>query len=171
MVRIFFGFVVALVLGSAAHAQTQAQSPSLPAPSISEQAKKMLGVWEFSTAERDKICSVTFKTDRAGGGYKLEFDPKCLDDFPLLRDVTGWTYPDGDLLSFVDARGKSLVEFSEVETGMYEAPTPGVGVLFLQNAADAGSKPVPLDQVAGDWALMRGTGKPLCTLTDRKSVV
>ena len=166
MIRIVIGLVAALVLGSAAHAQTPAPTQiQSPAQAIGDQAKKMIGTWEFSTAERDKICSVTFKADRAAGGYKLEFDPKCLDDFPLLRDVTGWTYPDGDLLSFVDARGKSLVEFSEVETGMYEAPTRGVGVLFLQNSADAGSKPVPLDQVIGDWALMRGTGKPLCTLT------
>jgi hypothetical protein len=166
MVRIVIGFVAALVLGNAAHAQAPAQVPTQPQmQAIGEQAKRMIGTWEFSTAERDKICSVTFKADRAGSGYKLEFDSKCLDDFPLLRDVIGWTYPDGDLLSFVDVRGKSLVEFSEVETGMYEAPTPGVGVLFLQNSADAGSKPVLLDQVTGDWALMRGAGKPLCTLT------
>lgn len=154
MSRIFFGLVV-LVL-AAANAAAQA---------VNDQAKTMIGAWEFSSAERDKICSVTFKPDRAAAGYKLEFDPKCIDDFPLLRDVAGWTYPDSELLSFVDARGKSLVEFSEVETGMYEAPTPGFGVLFLQNSADAGAKPVPLDQVTGDWALMRGTGKPLCTLT------
>jgi hypothetical protein len=48
---------------------------------------------------------------------------------------------------------------------MFEAPTPGFGVLFLQNSADAAAKPVPLEQVTGDWALMRGTGKPLCTFT------
>jgi hypothetical protein len=36
-------------------------------------------------------------------------------------------------------------------------------VLFLQNSTEAAAKPVPLEQVTGDWALMRGTGKPLCT--------
>ena len=154
MIRIAIGFVVALFLGSIAHAQA-----------INEQAKTMIGTWEFSNAERDKVCSVAFKADRAAAGYRLEFDPKCIDDFPLLRDVAGWTHPDNDLLSFVDARGKSMVEFSEVETGMYEAPTPGFGVLFLQNAADAGTQPVLLAQMTGDWALMRGAGKPLCTFT------
>jgi hypothetical protein len=135
------------------------------AQSLNDQAKTMLGTWEFSNADRDKTCSVTFKDSRAGSGYRLEFDAKCADDFPLLKDVAGWTYPDNDLLRFVDSRGKSLAEFSEVETGMFEAPTPGYGVLFLQNSADVGSQPVPIEQVVGDWALMRGTGRPLCSIT------
>jgi hypothetical protein len=133
------------------------------AQSLSEDAKAMLGSWEFSNADRDKTCSITFKQERAVAGYRLEFDPKCADDFPLLRDVAGWTYADNDLLHFVDARGKELVEFSEVEAGMFEAPTPGFGVLFLQNAAEAAVQPVPIEQVTGDWVLQRG--KPLCTLT------
>jgi protease inhibitor Inh len=135
------------------------------AQSLNDQAKAMLGTWEFSSADRDKTCSVTFKSERAASGYRLEFEPKCAEDLPLLRDVAGWTYPDNDLLHFVDSKGKSLVDFSEVETGMFEAPTPGFGVLFLQNSADVVAQPVSLDQVVGDWALMRGTGKPLCTIT------
>ena len=50
--------------------------------------------------------------------------------------------------------GKALVEFSEVEDGIYEAPTPGVGVLFLQNAAAAAGPPEkPPEEVAGNWLL------------------
>jgi hypothetical protein len=154
MSRIVFGLVVLILAAASATSQT-----------INEQAKVMIGTWEFSNADRDKTCNVTFKADRAVSGYRLEFDPKCADDLPLLRDVAGWTYPDNDFLHFVDVRGKSLVDFSEVEAGMYEAPTPGFGVLFLQNSAEAPAKPIPLEQVTGDWALMRGTGKPLCTLT------
>lgn len=154
MSRIALAIVVLLAAGAGAAAQT-----------INEQAKAMVGTWEFSNADRDKSCNVTFKAERAAGGYRVEFDPKCIDDFPLVRDVTGWSYPDNDLLHFNDAKGKSLIDFSEVESGMFEAPTPGLGVLFLQNAVDAASAPVPLEQVTGDWALMRGTGKPLCTLS------
>ena len=154
MSRIIFGLVLLVLAAASAAGQT-----------INDQAKTMIGTWEFSNADRDKTCSVTFKADRAVSGYRLEYDPKCVDDFPLLRDVAGWTYSDNDLLHFVDPRGKSLVEFSEVESGMYEAPTPGFGVLFLQNSAETAAQPVPLDQVTGDWALMRGAGKPLCTIT------
>jgi hypothetical protein len=135
------------------------------AQSLNDQAKAMLGTWEFSNADRDKVCSLTFKDNRGASGYRLEFDPKCADDFPLLKDVAGWTYPDNDFLRLIDSKGKPLAEFSEVETGMFEAPTPGYGVLFLQNAADAGAQPVALEQVVGDWALMRGSGRPLCSFT------
>ena len=59
-----------------------------------------------------------------------------------------------------------LVEFSEVEDRIYEAPTPGVGVLFLQNAAAAAPAPKPADQVAGDWAITRGeAATPVCQLS------
>jgi hypothetical protein len=138
---------------------------SAAAQSINDSAKGMLGSWEFSNSERDRVCTVTFKSERAGPGYRIEFEPKCLDQFPLAKDVTAWTYPDNDLLRFLDARGHPLVEFSEVESGMFEAPTPGFGVLFLQNAAEAAPAVIPFDQVTGDWALIRGTGKPLCVFT------
>jgi len=154
MHRLGVALAALLLLGTSALAQ-----------SLNDAAKAMVGSWEFSNADRDKICAVTFKAERAASGFRVEFDPKCVEDFPLVRDVAGWNYPDNDLLHLVDAQGKSLIDFSEVETGMFEAPTPGFGVLFLQNAADVIPPPIPSDQVAGDWALMRGTGKPLCTIT------
>ena len=133
------------------------------APTLNESEKAVIGSWEFSNADRDKLCTVTFKADRAGAGYKVEFEPKCLDDFPMVKDVTGWRYNENDLLRLLDAKNKSVIEFSEVETGMFEAPTPGFGFLFLQNAAAAGPPPKPADQIAGEYAMMRGAGKPLCT--------
>ena len=71
--------------------------------------------------------------------------------------------PRNDLLYLLDARGRTLVEFSEVEDSIFEAPTPGVGVLFLQNAAAAG-RPRPPEQFAGDWAIVRKAGPPVCGL-------
>jgi hypothetical protein len=48
---------------------------------------------------------------------------------------------------------------------MFEAPTPGLGVLFLQNPAAAVSAPSkkPSD-VAGDWLMKRGDGSTICAL-------
>jgi hypothetical protein len=51
-----------------------------------------------------------------------------------------------------------------VESGIFEAPTPGIGLLFLQVAGAAGPPPRPAEQMFGDWAMMRG-GKALCTFT------
>src|SRR5580704_17842424 len=86
---------------------------------LGDSAKALIGTWEFSNADRDKTCSVTFKNDPARSGYKVEFDKNCANLFPLVSGVTGWIFPDNGLLSLVDAEGKSLIEFSEVEDGIY----------------------------------------------------
>lgn len=135
-------------------------------PALNDSAQAMIGDWEFSNADRDKTCTVTFKSDRVAVGLKLAFDANCGNLFPLVRDIVGWKYPEDDLLYLLDAQGNALIEFSEVEDGIFEAPTPGLGVLFLQNAAAAGPPPAkqPGD-VAGDWIVKRGDGKAICTLT------
>jgi len=133
---------------------------------MGESAKGMLGnKWEFSNADRDKVCSVTFKGDSVSVGFKLEFDVNCASQFPLVREIVGWKYPEDDLLYLLDAQGKALIEFSEVEDGIFEAPTPGIGVVFLQNPAAAAPAPVkkPAD-VAGDWLVKRGD-TTVCALT------
>ena len=88
--------------------------------------------------------------------------PRC---FRWCATSPAGNIPQDDLLHLLDAQGKALIEFSEVEDGIYEAPTPGLGVLFLQApGAAAGPAPMKPEQVAGDWALKRGEGKPLCLL-------
>jgi Protease inhibitor Inh len=154
-------FIASLVLIGLVAVPSVAQTP----PAIGDSAKAVLGTWEFSNADRDKICTANFKTDRTGVGFKVEFDANCGNLFPLVKNVAGWAFPENDLLRLLDADGKSLVEFSEVEDGIYEAPTPGVGVLFLQNAAAAGPPPRPPEDVAGDWKIVRGDGMSLCALT------
>jgi hypothetical protein len=138
--------------------------PAMAQTAMTDSGKELLGTWEFSNADRDKICQATFKADVTKVGFKVEFDADCAAKFPLVNDVAGWTFPEGDLLRLVDAQGKTLVEFSEVESGIYEAPTPGVGVLFLQNAAAVGPPPKPPEQVAGEWTVTR-RGARICSLT------
>jgi hypothetical protein len=136
-----------------------AQTPA----ALGDSAKAMLGSWEFSNADRDKVCTVTFKSDRTAVGFKVEFNSGCAGLFPLINDIAGWSFPENDLLRLLDAQGSSLAEFSEVEDGIYEAPTPGVGVLFIQNAASAAPAAKTPQQVAGDFNLMQGD-KLLCGL-------
>jgi hypothetical protein len=155
MARVVLLCLALIGVTSAALAQTPAN--------FGDSAKAMIGTWEFSNADRDKKCTLTFKSDPSPVGFKLEFDKDCPSLFPLVSDVAGWTFPDNDLLHLVNAKGKVLVEFSEVEDGIYEAPTPGIGVLFLQNTSSAAPPPKPPEQVAGDWAIMRA-GKPLCQI-------
>ena len=125
-----------------AHPALAQRAPApAPAPQLGESAQGMLGSWEFSNAERNKICTATFRNTRTPVGLRVEFDPNCAALFPLVSTVAGWVFPDGDLLRLVDSTGATLAEFSEVEDGIYEAPTPGIGVLFLQNAEAAARKP------------------------------
>jgi hypothetical protein len=157
MVRRILIAVAAGVLAAAAQAQQ---------PPLSEQVKSMLGTWDFSNAERDKTCTVKFSADRAGAHYRVTFDANCGKLFPLVRQIVGWKYPQEDLLYLLDAQGRALIEFSEVEDGIFEAPTPGLGLVFLQNpAAVAASKAASSDDVAGNWAVVGSNGNSLCVLS------
>jgi hypothetical protein len=136
-----------------------------PAPLPDGDAARLVGApWEFSNADRDRVCDVVFRSERAGPGFKVEFDSACGDLFPIVKDIAAWRFADNDLLRLIDRNGKTLIEFGEVETGVFEAPTPGVGLLFLQAPGADGPPPRTADDVAGDWVMMRG-GQPVCTLT------
>lgn len=130
---------------------------------LGESAKALLGPWEFSNADRDRRCTATFSNAPVPGGFKVEFDANCVNLFPFIQNIAGWRFPDNDNLFWFDAAGKTLAEFSEVEAGMFEAPTPGVGVLFLQNAAAAAPPPKRPEEVAGEWAIAGQT--ELCVVS------
>ncbi|HWE79683.1 MAG TPA: AprI/Inh family metalloprotease inhibitor [Pseudolabrys sp.] len=136
-----------------------------PQTALGDSAKGLIGSWEFSNAGRDKICTATFADKKTAAGLAVTFSKDCDRLFPVVADIAGWVFPDNDLLRLVDTEGRTLIEFSEVEDGVYEAPTPGLGVLFLQNAASAAGTPAKLpDQMAGDWTMRRGD-TIICTAT------
>jgi hypothetical protein len=135
---------------------------SLGARAQDDAVKALVGGWEMSNADRDRTCTINFKSDPVRGGYRLELDAACATNFPFSKDIQLWNVHD-DILRLLDARGRVVVEFQEVESGMYEAERPGEGLVFLQNSAVAGP-PLPIaDKIAGDWAIMRGN-KTICTL-------
>lgn len=138
---------------------------SAPAPQApSEAAKGMSGKWEFSNADRDKICNVVFRTDPGTIGMKLEFEQACFGLFPFLKEIVGWRLAENDFLRLVNAKGRSVLDFSEVESKMFEAPRQGEGILFIQ-AAGSVVPDVTAEQMNGDWAVMRGAGRAICTLS------
>src|SRR5262245_42712877 len=97
-------FVASLVLIGLIAAASFAQSPA----TLGEQAKAVLGSWEFSNADRDKICTADFKGDRTPVGFKVDFDANCGNLFPLVNNIAGWVFPENDLLRLLDAQGHSL---------------------------------------------------------------
>jgi hypothetical protein len=141
---------------------TAAQTPE-PAPG-SDAVRLAATPWELSSADRERVCMVNFRTARLAHGFAVEFDAACAALFPVVKDVAAWLFADNDLLRLVDATGKTLIEFGEVETGVFEAPTPGVGLLFLQAPGSANQASRPADDMFGDWTMTRA-GAPICRLT------
>jgi len=131
----------------------------------SDAVNAMLGTWEISNADRDRTCSVTFKADAAGGAFKLELDKTCATNLPMMKDVALWKVGSDDSVQLLDAKGRTLVEFTEVENGMYNTERPNEGVFFLQTPGSAGPPERTADQMIGDWNIVRGTNKSICGLT------
>jgi hypothetical protein len=127
--------------------------------------KEMIGQWELSTTERSKTCVVTLKSDSTPQGLKLELEPGCPAALPFTKDITAWSIKGLDIVRLQDAAGESVIDFTEVETGIFEGLRQGEGIYILQNLAAARSLAKSMDQMIGDWAMVRGNGESICGLT------
>jgi hypothetical protein len=127
--------------------------------------KEMIGQWELSTTERGKTCVVTLKGDSSPQGLKLELEPGCGAALPFTRDITAWTIKGLDIVRLQDAAGQPVIDFTEVESGIFEGLRQGEGIYILQNLAAARSLAKSMDQMIGDWSMVRGKGVVICGLT------
>jgi hypothetical protein len=165
---IVMAIVSSLFAGTAIAQNAQVAAPK-SAPDATQQnsgndaVHNMVGAWEFSNADHDKICHFNFRADAVPNGYKLEIDKNCPSLFPSTKAMVAWAVDNFGSLRLLDSSGNSVVDLSEVETGMYDGFTPEEGRYVLQ-AATSAPQPSPGD-VAGDWAVSHGAGKPNCVLT------
>jgi hypothetical protein len=128
--------------------------------------KDMIGQWELSTTERSKTCVVTLKGDGPAQNLKLELEPGCAAALPFTKDITTWSIKGlGDIVRLQDAAGQPVIDFTEVESGIFEGLRTGEGVYILQNLAAARSLAKSMDQMIGDWSMVRGSGQTICGLT------
>jgi hypothetical protein len=127
--------------------------------------KDMVGQWELSTTERSKTCVVTLKSDATPQGLKLELEPGCAAALPFTKDITAWNIRGLDIVRLQDAAGQSVIDFTEVESGIFEGLRTNEGIYILQNLAAARSLAKSMDQMIGDWSMVRGNGRPICGLT------
>ena len=127
--------------------------------------KDMVGQWELSTTERSKTCVVTLKNDATPQGFKLELEPGCAAALPFTKDIAAWNVRGLDIVRLQDAAGQPVIDFTEVESGIFEGLRQGEGIYILQNLAAARSLAKSMDQMIGDWAMVRGNGRPVCGLT------
>ncbi|MGH6703362.1 MAG: AprI/Inh family metalloprotease inhibitor [Bradyrhizobium sp.] len=128
--------------------------------------KDMIGQWELATTDRSKTCVVTLKNDSTPQGLKLELEPGCAAALPFTRDIAAWSIKGlGDIVRLQDTAGQPVVDFTEVETGIFEGMRTGEGIYILQNLVAARSLAKSMDQMIGDWAMVRGDGQTICGLT------
>jgi hypothetical protein len=153
-----FGIVLAALLALAAASPVRSQDASTL-------KKDMIGQWELATTERSKTCVVTLKPEATAQGLKLELEPGCAAALPFTKDITAWNVRGLDLVRLQDAKGESVIDFTEVETGIFEGLRQGEGVYILQNLAAARSLAKSMDQMIGDWSMVRGNGQAICGLT------
>ena len=127
--------------------------------------KDMIGQWELSTTERSKTCVVTLKADSTPQGLKLELEPSCPKALPFTKDIAAWNIKGLDIVRLQDAKGEAVIDFTEVEAGILEGMRTGEGVYILQNLAAARSLAKSMDQMIGDWSMVRSNGNAICALT------
>jgi Protease inhibitor Inh len=128
--------------------------------------KEMIGQWELATTERSKTCVITLKPDATPQGLKLELEPGCPAALPFTKDIKAWNVKGLDIIRLQDGAGESVIDFTEVETGIFEGLRTNEGVYILQNLAAARSLAKSMDQMIGDWAMVRGnSGNAICGLT------
>lgn len=128
-------------------------------------ATPMVGAWELSNADHDKTCGITFRLDPAGPGRALDFDKACGEAFPETRSIVAWTIDKDGALRLIDSHGKPVLEFMEVENGLFEPLHPGSTLYFLQTAAAAQGRQYTADQMFGDWAFVRGSNRQICQIS------
>jgi hypothetical protein len=148
------GAAVLMTCGSAALAQD-----------ASALKKGMIGQWELSTTERSKTCVVTLKGDSSPHGLKLELEPGCAASLPFTKDIAAWTVAGLDIVRLQSATGEPVIDFTEVESGIFEGRRENEGIYILQNLAEARSLAKSMDQMIGDWAFVRGNGQTVCGIT------
>jgi hypothetical protein len=162
---LFRSLAVAALAGSlsgpalAQDAESQSEAPKSPA----EIAAGLVGIWEFSNADHDKICRFNLRGETATGGYKLDIDKNCPALFPSTKDIVGWGVDSYGSMRLLDIKGNPLIELTEAESGIYDGFEPGQGRYVLQSAPAAPVRSV--EDMLGDWAVARGSGKPICLLT------
>lgn len=159
------GFVVGLsaMIGAAVVGCLCGGARAQDAQTSSDVTNAMVGPWEFSNADHDKVCRFSFRAEPVAGGNRLDVDKNCSNIFPSTKDIAAWTLDSYGALRLLDARGNAVIELTEAEAGIYDGFQPGEGRYVLQSAAAATVRSA--EDMVGDWAVARGTGKPICTLT------
>src|SRR5205085_8458851 len=92
-------------------------------------------------------------------------EPGCAAALPFTQDIKAWSIKGLDIVRLQDNAGQAVIDFTEVESGIFEGLRTNEGIYILQNLAAARSLAKSMDQMIGDWQMVRGNGQTVCGLT------
>lgn len=154
------GLLLGMLIAAFGEAPLAAQSPQQK-----DFATDMAGSWEVGTAERSRTCAVTLKTDVAPMGLKIDLDADCGRALPFMAQIVAWNVRGLDGVRLLDAQGNTVLDLAEVESGIFEARRPGEGIYLMQNLEAARAVAKSMDNLVGDWSVLRGKGQSICRMT------
>jgi len=93
------------VMATLCGAALAAEDAPTPAPAPGDAGSAMIGTWEFSNADHDRVCHFNFRGDAVAGGSKLDIDRNCPSLFPSTKDIVAWSLDSYGALRLLDAHG------------------------------------------------------------------
>ena len=124
----------------------------------------MIGEWELVDRRAQQDLRRDAEERQTPQGMKLELEKGCAAALPFTKDITAWSIKGLDIVRLQDGKGEPVIDFTEVESGIFEGLRTGEGVYILQNLAAARAL-ASTDQMIGDWSVVRGNGRAICAIT------
>jgi hypothetical protein len=132
-----------------------AEDAPTPAPAPGDAGSAMIGTWEFSNADHDRVCHFNFRGDAVPGGSKLDIDRNCPSFFPSTKDIVAWSLDSYGALRLRDAHGNAVIELTEAESGIYDGFAPGKAATCFKV-----QPPRPCTPPRTWWAIGRSRAEP-----------
>lgn len=132
-------------------------------PALRAQAEQAAGAFVLSSADGQRKCPLTLKTEPVANGFALAFDAGACAGIGFMPQAAAWTPDSSGAIRLLNAQGRLVVEFGQATAGNYEALREGDGVYFLASpAASEDAAAVRVEEMLGDWDLARVAGTPIC---------
>lgn len=84
----------------------------------------VLGRWDLTLVESDKICRVTLRPEPTHGGLHIAMPAGCRRSLPILATVGAWILPGADHLDLADVYGRSVLDFAMAADATLTASGP-----------------------------------------------
>ncbi|MFG1465497.1 protease inhibitor Inh/omp19 family protein [Xanthobacter sp. DSM 24535] len=139
--------------------------PAKTDPALRAQAEQAAGTFVLTSADGERKCPLTLKTDPAAPAFSLVFDGMACAGIGFMQQVTAWTPDSSGSIRMLNAQGRLVVEFDQATAGNYEALREGDGVYFLASPTSTDESNVRVEDMLGAWDLARTAGAPICHVT------